>query len=69
MFNQPRQVRNARSIWSAVGRAGFVSLQELDPILAQQLAGLATKPLSLALGRFVLFLLLFCCLFFVSLCM
>ncbi|CAE6948215.1 USP20 [Symbiodinium sp. CCMP2592] len=37
------QMRNARAVWSALGRSGFVSLQELDPLLAQQLGSLAAK--------------------------
>ncbi|CAE7426070.1 USP20 [Symbiodinium natans] len=41
------QVSNARAVWSALGRSGFVSLQELDPVLAQQLGVLATKLWSL----------------------
>ncbi|CAE7296462.1 unnamed protein product [Symbiodinium sp. CCMP2456] len=37
------QMQNARAVWSALGRSGFVSLQELDPLLAQQLGSLAAK--------------------------
>jgi len=37
------QMRNARAVWSALGRSGFVSLQDLDPLLAQQLGALAAK--------------------------